>query len=79
MVLLSYFWMFLPSSTSQLGSFCYLLIFAQSLFLPSKTVHGAISMFLLPSSFLLFFGCLLFLLIVAVVSLVDLQKGAWSN
>lgn len=78
MVLLAYFWMFLPSFCSRLGVLSVVLGFVFCPCLPSRSVLGSIRMFLLPFSFLLFFGTLLLLLIVVVVSFVDLQKGSWT-
>jgi len=78
-VLLSYFWMFLPVSSLSVVTRLGALVFFASPFSFIPTVSGSIYNFLFPTSFLLWFGCLLFLAIVVVVAIVDLQEGSFSS
>jgi len=78
-VLVAYFWMLLPlGAFSFFGFYVFLfriMIFAYS---PSQ-FSGSLTMYLLSSSLLLFFGCFLFLTIVFVVCLVNLSEGSFLS
>jgi hypothetical protein len=78
-VLMAYFWMFLPfQSRFALSPLFYLrplLFFSSS----GSLVCGSLSQYLLSSSVLLFFGFFLFIGLVTVVYVVNLSEGRFSS
>merc|ERR1712212_576599 len=78
-VLLAYFWMFLPIESSfYLSPIFYFSPFLLFVHFPIS-VSGSLSQFLVPTSLLLFFGCFLFVALLVVVFVINLSEGRFTG
>merc|ERR1712212_1075131 len=73
-VLLAYFWMFLPFCSPFRLSHVYYFSPLVFVFHWPTRASGSLSQYLVPSSLLLFFGCFLFVSLLVVVFVVNLSE-----
>ena len=79
MVLLAYFWMFLPLCSAFSLPPVFLLSPLVFVLHWPFCASGSLSQFLVPSSLLLFFGCFLFVSLLVVVFVVNLSEGRFAG